>query len=258
MGEAISLLKRKKETGKTLRTERLIRDDLASVHRLAHRFGWDDNIYNHFTCILPSTEEFLVKAHGLLMSQVTASNLIVVDQEGHTIRGEGTVERSALHIHAAIHKGKPEASCILHVHPPYSTWLASLKDNQLKMVNQNMIRFHERIAYDDNYEGLAVDRDEGHRMCGSLGDKRIMLHANHGVTVIGPSVEEAFFDLYYMEQVCREYFLVVSSGREPRVIPSDVCHRTLVQLDQEYLEGAELTLAAWKRVLDEEEPDYRD
>ena len=173
--------------------EKKIREDLAAVHRLAHRFGWDDNIFNHFSCALSGNQEFLVKAHGLLMSQVTASNLIVVDQEGTTIRGEGRVERSALHIHAAIHKGRPEAFCILHVHPPYSTWLSSLQENRLKMINQNTIRFFDRIAYDETYEGLAVARDEGLRMSDAMGDKRIMLHANHGVTVTGPTVEEAFF-----------------------------------------------------------------
>ena len=29
--------------------ERQARIDLAAAHRLAARFGWNDNIYNHFT-----------------------------------------------------------------------------------------------------------------------------------------------------------------------------------------------------------------
>ena len=44
-----------------------------------------------------------MKPHGLLMSEITASNLIVVDCDGDTVRGEGEVETTALHIHAAIH-----------------------------------------------------------------------------------------------------------------------------------------------------------
>ena len=257
MGETISLDQRRQESWGRQENEQVIREDLAAVHRLAHRFGWDDNIFNHFSCALPGGEEFLVKAHGLLMSEVTASNLIVVDQEGRITRGNGTVERSALHIHAAIHLGRPDAFCILHVHPPYTTWLSSMEDNQLKMTNQNTIRFFDRIAYDDVYEGLAVARDEGQRMCQAMADKRIMIHVNHGVTVAAPTVEEAFFDLYYLELVCKEYFLVVSSGGNPRVIPDEICRKTVPQLEEEYLESAQLTMDAWKRVLDRKEPDFR-
>ena len=80
---------------------------------------------------------------------------------------------------------------------------------------------------------------------------------SHGVTVAAPKVEEAFFDLYYFELVCKEYFLVVSSGGNPRVIPDEICRKTVPQLEEEYLESAQLTMEAWKRVLEREEPDFR-
>jgi hypothetical protein len=57
--------------------------------------------------------------------------------------------------------------------------------------------------------------------------------------------------------VCKEYFLVVSSGGSPRVIPDEICRKTVPQLEEEYLESAQLTMDAWKRVLDREEPDFR-
>lgn len=248
-----------REVGTAADAEWKARVDLAAVHRLAHRFGWDDNVFNHLTHTVPGrTDRFLVKAHGLLMSEVTASNLIVVDQDGSTVQGEGTVERSALHIHAAIHMAIPQAACILHVHPPYSTWLTCMQDNRLKMTNQNSMRFYKRIAYDDVYGGVAKARDEGERMARALGNHSVMMHANHGVTTAGPTVAEAFYDLYYLEQVCKEYFLVVSSGGAPRVIDDKVAAEVAQDLDDEYQEGSTLTLAAWKRVLDREEPDYKD
>ena len=47
---------------------RQARVDLAAVHRLAHRFGFDGGIHNHFTLMVPdATDRFLVKAHGLLI-----------------------------------------------------------------------------------------------------------------------------------------------------------------------------------------------
>lgn len=247
-----------REVGTAADAERQVRVDLAAVHRLAHRFGWDDNIFNHLTHTVPGrTDRFLVKPHGLLMSEVTASNLIVVDQDGTVVQGEGTVERSALHIHAAMHIGAPQAACILHVHPPYATWLTCMQDNRLKMTNQNTMRFYDRIAYDDHYGGLATARAEGERMTKALGNYSVMMHANHGVTTAGPTVAAAFYDLYYLEKICQEYFLVVSSGAAPRVIDEKTAAEVAKELMDEYEEGATLTWAAWKRVLDREEPDYR-
>ena len=237
--------------------ERQVRIDLAAVHRLAHRFGWNDNIYNHLTCALPGQpEHFLVKAHGLLMSEISAANLIVVDGEGRTLRGEGEVETTALHIHAAIHRRVPHAACVLHLHPPFATWLACLEDNRLRMISQSCLRYHRRIAYDDEYTGLALAREEGERMARAIGKRRVVMHANHGVTTLAPTVAEAFTDLFFLERCCEEYYRVVASGAKPRYVPDEVAERTAMEMERLGGTEAELTLAAWKRVLDREEPGY--
>lgn len=237
--------------------ERRARVDLAAVHRLAHRFGWNDNIYNHLTYTVPGhPDQFLVKAHGYLMSEITASNLIVVDTEGHTVNGEGEVETTALHIHAAIHLQVPHATCVLHLHPPYSTWLTCLEDNRLGMVNQGCLRYHERIAYDDEYAGLATAREEGERMARVIGNRRVVMHANHGITTVAPTVAEAFTDLFFLERCCEDYHRVVSSGAKPRLVADDVAERTAEEMGDMSETEAELTFAAWKRMLDREEPDY--
>lgn len=233
------------------------RIDLAAAHRLVHRFGWDDGVYNHLTVTVPGrTDQFLVKPHGLLMSEVTASNLIVVDADGKTIEGDGFVETSALHIHAAIHLGCPAAACVLHVHPEFSTWLTSIQDNRLKMTSQNALRFHNRIAYDDEYGGLAMARSEGERMAAKLGNHMVMLHANHGVTTVGNTVADAFTELYDIERACGFYYRVVSSGVAPKIVSDEIAAMTAEQFDQEREQYVSLSFAAWKRLCDREEPEY--
>ena len=234
------------------------RIDLAAVHRLSYRFGWNDGIYNHYTHTIPGQpDQFLVKPHGLLMSEITASNLIVVDTEGNTIRGDGGVEATALHIHAAIHLAVPHATCVLHVHPPYSTWVTCLDNNRLGMVSQTGLRFFEQIAYDDEYGGLAVARDEGERMARMIGNHRVAMHCNHGVTTVAPTVAEAFNELYYLEKACEEYHRVIASGAAPRYVPDDIAKLTAEQMQDISAEEAHTSLEAWKRVLDREEPEYR-
>ena len=238
---------------------RQARIDLAAFHRLAARFGLDDGIWNHFSLIVPGRSDlFLVKAHGLLCDEVTASNLIAVDSQGNTALGQGVAESSGVCIHAPIHRTKPGAACVLHTHMRYATWLSMVEGGRLMPINQNSMRYYGRIAYDDHYSGLAVDLDEGLRMTEAMGDSNILILANHGVIVTGPTVAEAFYDLYYLEVCCKEQFTLVSSGAEPRLIPQDVVALTQSQFADAEDSGAELYFEALKRRLDHEEPDYRD
>jgi ribulose-5-phosphate 4-epimerase/fuculose-1-phosphate aldolase len=231
------------------------RVDLAAAHQLASRFGFDDGIHNHFTLMVPDTDNrFLVKAHGLLMSEITASNLIVVDTNGNLVEGTGTIERSAFCIHAAIHVYHPAANCILHAHPTYCTWLADIEDGRLHMTNQDIIRFHDRIAYDNGYQG--GDDGVGEQFASAIGDKSVLISRNHGVTVVGATVAEAFYDLYYMELACKRQYFLATSGCNPSVVPEDLSTRTRQLLDTEFAESSALYFEALKRQLDCENPGY--
>lgn len=234
------------------------RIDLAAAHRLAARFGIDDGIWNHFTLKLPGRpEHFLVKPHGLLCTEIMAGNLIAVDGEGNTVEGQGAAERSAVCIHSRIHRAKPKAACVLHTHMRYATWLSMVEGGRLLPINQNSLRYYGRISYDDDYSGLAFDPAEGDRMARALGDNTILILANHGVIVTGPTVAEAFYDLYYLEVCCKEQFTVVSSGETPRLIAAAVIERARKQFEDGEAGGAELYFEALKRRLDAEAPDYR-
>lgn len=234
------------------------RVDLAAAHRLAHRFGFDDGIWNHFTLMVPGAKDrFFVKPHGVLMSEVTASNLIVSDFDGNIVEGRGKIERSALCIHASFHKLGPHAACVLHCHPAYTTWLTMTKPGRLLMVHQDALRFYDRVAYDDHFGGLGTSFEEGTRMAAALGDKPLLLSANHGVTAVGANVAQTWYDLYYMEQACRQLHLIKESGEEPREVPQQIAQFTRSQLDDEWEESAALSYEALKRDLDREEPDYK-
>lgn len=234
------------------------RVDLAAAHRLAHRCEFDNGIWNHFTLVVPgTTDRFLVKPHGLLMSEVTASNLVVCDLEGRVVEGRGKVERTAYCIHSQFHRLHAHAACVLHVHPYYATWLSMTKPGRLQMVHQDFLRFHGEIAYDDDFQGLGSTREEGERMARALGAKRILLSANHGVTVVGPTVAEAWYALTYFERACKAQYSVAVSGQEPRFVPEQIVQFTKSQSEEELGESAVLTYDAMKRELDRSEPDYK-
>lgn len=242
--------------GEIARTvERAARVDLAAAFRLAVRLDLHEGVCNHFSVMLDGGT-FLLNRYGLHWSEVTASNLLALDAEGRVLEGEGEVEKTAFWIHSRLHRAHPRAACVLHTHMPYATALTLLEGGRLEMAEQNALRFHDDIAYDETYNGLVLDAAEGDRLAGVLGAKRVMFLANHGVIVVGASVAEAFDALYYLERACRLQVLARAMGGKLRAVRPQVVRatHTMMQADAPKYAGAHF--AALRRILDREEPDY--
>jgi len=244
------------ELGTTGAVERAARIDLAAAFRLAARMDLHEGVCNHFSLMLPDGKRFLLNRYGLHWSEVTASNLLALDADGNVLEGEGEFEKTAFYIHSRIHLANPRAACVLHTHMPYATTLTLIENGRLEMVEQNALRFHEDIAYDDTYNGLVVDNAEGDRLARVLGGKRVLFLASHGVIVVGPTVAEAFDSLYYLERASRLQVLARSMGAKLRAVRAEVVRETyrMILADTPKYTGAHF--GALKRILDREEPGY--
>jgi len=236
--------------------ERAARIDLAAAFRLAVRLDLHEGVCNHFSVMLADGQTFLLNRYGLHWSEVSASNLLALDAGGRIIAGEGEYEKTAFWIHSRIHLAHRQAACVLHTHMPHATALTLLEDGRLEMIEQNALRFHDDIAYDDIYNGLVVDNAEGDRLARALGTKRVMFLANHGVIVVGPTVAEAFDSLYYLERACRLQLLARMMGGRRRAVRPEVVSAAyrMMRSDAPKYAGAHFT--ALKRILDREEPAY--
>lgn len=236
--------------------ERTARIDLAAAFRLAVRLDLHEGVCNHFSVMLADGQTFLLNRYGLHWSEVSASNLLALDAGGRIIAGEGEYEKTAFWIHSRIHLAHREAACVLHTHMPHATALTLLEDGRLEMIEQNALRFHDDIAYDDSYNGLVVDETEGDRLARVLGEKRVLFLANHGVIVVGPTVAEAFDSLYYLERACRLQVLARMMGGKRRAVRREVVERTYGLMRADAPQYASAHFSALKRILDHEEPAY--
>jgi len=237
---------------------RRARVDLAAAYRLAVRYDLHEGIDNHFSLLLPGRDDLmLLNPYPLHWSEITASNLLLVDMDGRRIEGEHEVEPTAYHIHAALHRANPRIfRCALHTHMPYATAIACRRAGRLEMTHQNSLKFRHRVAYLEDYNGLALDGEEGSRIARAMGENSVLFMANHGVITTGRSVAEAFHLLYFLERACQLQLLATSGSHEPGLISEDVGARTAAQGGDDEAREAELHFAALKRILDREEPDY--
>jgi ribulose-5-phosphate 4-epimerase/fuculose-1-phosphate aldolase len=237
-----------------------VRTDLAVAFRWAARLNLHEAVANHFSvAISDDGQKFLINPAGRHFSQMQASDLVLVDisAANNGVADELTVDPTAMNLHGQIHKLVPDATCILHTHMPYTTALACLRDFEFLMLDQNACRFYNRIAYDRDYAGMALEASEGERVAKLLGRSRSVLFlANHGVIVVGKTVAKAFDELYYLEKASQLQVLALSTGRELELIPDEtaalVCKQWL-----EYPNVAEYHFAALTEILDQESCDFR-
>jgi ribulose-5-phosphate 4-epimerase/fuculose-1-phosphate aldolase len=229
------------------------RRELAAAFRWAYRLGFHEAIANHFSAVVG--EHFLINPYGTHFARMRASDLLLMSFDGAVRRGEGRPDDTAWHIHSRIHARVARARCVLHTHMPYATALACTEGFRLQPIDQNAMRFYERIAYDDDFGGMALDDAEGDRLCTALGEHNILLLANHGVIVVAESIAQAFDELYYLERACQIQWLALSTGRPPKPVESAIAAKTRDQwLDSK--EHSALHFAELMRILDEEEPEY--
>jgi ribulose-5-phosphate 4-epimerase/fuculose-1-phosphate aldolase len=232
------------------------RRDLAAALRWANRLGFGEGICNHFSIEIPGQPgRFLINPQGLHWSEVTPADLVTVDAAGRKIEGRHDVEPTAFFIHGAMHRAKPSAKCVMHTHMPFATTLTVLHSGRLEWASQNSLKFHGRVAYDDNYNGLALDEAEGERMCAMAKDADVLFLANHGVIVCGPSVALAFDDLYYLERACMLQVLAMGTGKPLRIVSERIAMLTGKQM-MEDTKQSELHFEALKRLLDRDEPGW--
>lgn len=233
------------------------RRDLAACFRMAAKLGLQEGICNHFSAIVPGRDDlFLVNPYGWAFAEISASRLLICDYNGNVVAGEGKPEATAFYIHARLHQLLPRATAAFHTHMPNATALAMLEGEPFLWAGQTSLKFYGRTAVDEDYNGLALDDGEGRRIASAIGDADIVFMKNHGVMVLGPTIAEAFDDLYYLERAAEAQLKAMSSGRPLKRIPHDIAQKAYLEMREGDPESARLHLESVRRQLDASEPEY--
>ena len=234
------------------------RKDLAAAFRWTARLNMHEAVANHFSLAINADgSEFLINPNQMHFSKIKASDLLVIDaNDPETLEGPNAPDITAWGLHSAIHRHCPHARCAMHVHPMFSTVLASLADSRLLPIDQNTATFFNRYVIDDSYGGLALE-EEGERCAQLLQDpkKTVMIMGNHGIMVIGKSVAETFNRMYYFERAAETYIRALQTGQKLRILSDTIAEKTASEVDQ-YPEQSDRHLAELKEILNAERSDY--
>ena len=249
----MSSKKEKKLTTSLEQEQEHVRIDLAAMFRLTAHFGWDDTVWNHITARVPGSDHhFYMHRFGLHYSEVSASNLIKVDEDGKVIEGPSDVNTAGCIIHSAVHLNHAESKFVFHAHPP--TAIAATAFKEIPFLVQDSSMLYGKVGYHD-WEGLSVDPDERHRIAERLEGNSCLVMRNHGFLTVGKTAGECFMNMYYLIRMCEVAIQVSASNLELVNKPHEMW--ALASKQYEAFPPGVYEWPALKRVADRIDPSYK-
>ncbi len=231
-----------------------VRIDLAAMFRLTAHFGWDDTVWNHITARVPGSDHHFYMHHfGLHYTEVSASNLIVVDEDGVVIEGPPDVNTAGFIIHSAVHLNHAESKFVFHAHPPSA--IAATAFEEIPFLVQDSSMLYGKVGY-HQWEGLSVDPDERHRIAERLEGNSCLVMRNHGLLTVGATAGECFMNMYYLIRMCEVALAADSSGRRLIYGSSEIWEAASKQY--EAFPPGKFEWPALKRLCDRLDPSYRE
>jgi ribulose-5-phosphate 4-epimerase/fuculose-1-phosphate aldolase len=245
--------------GKVSPEEWQTRVDLAACYRLVADYGWSDLVFTHITARVPgSDDQFLINPYGMMFDEITASSLIKIDLDGNKL-GDSPfpVNPAGFTIHSAVHAARHDAQCVLHVHSIDGVAVSAQKQGLLAL-SQQSIFILPSLAYHD-YEGVALRADEKARLVADLGSKQYLMLRNHGLLTLGPTIADAFLNMYTFDTACRIQTKAQAGASELIMIPAAIIDTAREQAKAATKSlGGMLAWPALLRRLDRVDPSYRD
>ena len=181
-----------------------------SSHILDHQ-GLVD-FHGHVSARIPGTHTLLIKPVLRAHNQIKAADIISVDmdeymregrsqwdpsqQTGRTI--EAPVPPRETMLHVAIMLARPDVNSVVHTHQLVATAIGAGNTTIKPMYNQGLPFAPETPIFPD--PSLITTAELGNGVAQALGGRTAALLRNHGVVVVGESVDHAVSNTIYLER----------------------------------------------------------
>jgi ribulose-5-phosphate 4-epimerase/fuculose-1-phosphate aldolase len=186
--------------------QRLIEAGLIIDH-----YGLGDLTRGHVSIRVPGDpEHFYMKPHSFGFDEITPENMVLCNLDGEKVGGTGR-KHSEVYIHSEIYKSRPDVNSVIHAHPTYAVAFSATGKN-LQPISQPSVAFADGLPYFDEAIDLIRTPELGLGVANSLGQCKAVLMRNHGVSVVGSTVEEATILLIMLENACQIQLAAMSAG----------------------------------------------
>ena len=200
-------------------------EKLAAGFRMFAHFGFNEGVAGHITLRDPEfPDHFWVNPLGVHFSQISVSDLILVNHDGKVIQGDKDVNVAAFAIHSRLHAARPDVNAAAHSHSIYGRTFSTL-GKPLDPISQDACAFYGTQAIYKDFSGVVEEVNEGDEIAKTLCDNKVIILQNHGILTTGPSVDIALWFYMSMERCCQAQLMAEAAG-DPIIISHDTAIKT--------------------------------
>jgi ribulose-5-phosphate 4-epimerase/fuculose-1-phosphate aldolase len=170
---------------------------------------------------------FYMKPHSQGLDEITPENIVLCNLAGEKVGGGGR-RHSEVFIHSEVYKLRPDVMSVIHVHPTHAVAL-SATGRALLPISQPSVAFcsgsgdaqTDGVPYFTGTIDLIRTPEMGAAVARALGGCKAAFLRNHGVVVVGASLEESTVLSLLLEEACRIQLLVQASGGVGEMFAAD-------------------------------------
>lgn len=186
--------------------------------------GQGDLTRGHVSVRVPGDpSHFFMKPHSFGFDEITLENLVICNLEGEKVAGGGR-KHSEVYIHSEIFKQRPDVNSVIHTHPTYAVAL-SATGRALQSISQPSVAFSDGLPYYNDTIDLIRSKEMGAGVARALGSCKAVLMRNHGVAVVGATLEESTILAIMLDNACHIQLLAQAAGGIGEVFAADYIRR---------------------------------
>ena len=181
------------------------------AYRILDMEGHTDMTQGHLTIRDPDGRGFWMKRTGIGFAEVKGQkDFVLVDLAGDRLAGAGGVH-GEWPIHAEIFRSRPDVNAVGHTHPFYACVFSACKE-PLRAVAHEAASLKGAVPRYTGTSNLIDTPQLGRDVAQVLGSGPAVLMKNHGITFVGPSVEDCVLAGIFLERACHAQLVVGASG----------------------------------------------
>ena len=184
---------------------------LIDAGRILDAEGLGDLTRGHVSIRVPGDpSHFYMKPHSVGFEEITLENIVTCDLDGEKVAGSGR-RHSEVYVHSEIFKARPDVTSVIHAHPTYAVaWSATGKP--LQPISQPGVAFSDGVPYFTETIDLIRSQEMGAGVARALGSHKAVLMRNHGVAVVGATVEETTILTIMLDNAAHIQLLAAAAG----------------------------------------------
>ncbi len=204
--------------------EKNLRERLAAVGRMLFAQGLTIGSSGNISARLPGSSSCLIKPSGNSFRDIVPEQFLLVDIKTRTVlEGEGkpSIETP---FHTTLYNLREDIGGVVHIHPHYATIFSIARVDILPM-GMDIYRA-PALA-----KGIGMSRyappgteELAKNIAEAMENRFAVLMPHHGVTTIGPAIEDAANNAIVLEELARLNYKVLQIGK-PRRLPGSILKR---------------------------------